>query len=107
MKTKTTLILIFLMATLSGVAQVPSYYNDVNLNLNGSALQNELADKVTNTQTNFLSYTPGVWDALQQADLDPTNSNRVILIYGYNDNDGVLSTDRTRGVDDNGGRSCT
>ncbi|MCK8524124.1 endonuclease [Aquimarina sp. D1M17] len=86
-------------------SQVPSYYNDVNLNLSGQALQSELATKVTNTHTTFLSYTPGVWDALQQTDLDPNNSSRVVLIYGYSDTDGNSTTDRTRGVNNNGGGS--
>ncbi|MBQ4821973.1 endonuclease [Aquimarina sp. MMG016] len=98
-------ILLGVVLTISafGFSQVPTYYNDVNLTLSGQALQNELATKVTNTHTTFLSYTPGVWDALKQTDLDPTNSSRVILIYGYNDTDGNSNTDRTRGVNNNGG----
>ena len=56
----------------AGYSQIPSYYNDVNLNLSGQALKNELAAKVTNTHATFLTYTPGVWDALKQTDLDPT-----------------------------------
>jgi len=85
--------------------QVPSYYSDVNLSLSGQSLKNELSTKVTNTQTNTLSYTPGVWNALKQSDLDPANSSRVILIYGFDDTDGNTTTDRTRGVDNNGGGS--
>lgn len=100
---KKALFLVVLVFSAYCYAQVPAYYNDVNLTLTGSALKTELATKVTNTQTTVLSYTPGVWDALKQADLDPTNANKVILIYGYNDTDGVLSTDRTRGKDNNGG----
>ncbi|GAA4277943.1 hypothetical protein GCM10022259_26670 [Aquimarina mytili] len=88
-----------------GYSQVPAYYNDVNLNLSGNALKNELGAKVTNTHTTFLTYTPGVWEALKQTDLDPTNASKVILIYGYNDTDGNSTTDRTRGVDNNGGGS--
>ncbi len=88
-----------------GYSQVPSYYNDVNLNLSGNALMNELGSKVTNTHITFLSYTPGVWDALKQTDLDPTDASKVILIYGYNDTDGNSTTDRTRGVNNNGGGS--
>ncbi len=102
---KKFLLLLVMVSTLTGFGQVPSYYNDVNLSLTGQSLKNELATKVTNTQTNTLSYTPGVWDALKQADLDPTNSSRVILIYGFNDTDGNSTTDRTRGVNNNGGGS--
>ncbi|AXT55783.1 T9SS C-terminal target domain-containing protein [Aquimarina sp. AD1] len=102
---KKIVLLLVMGYSLASFGQIPSYYNDVNLSLSGQSLKNELATKVTNTQTNTLSYTPGVWDALKQTDLDPTNSSRVILIYGYNDTDGNTTTDRTRGVDNNGGGS--
>ncbi|WP_378176049.1 endonuclease [Aquimarina sp. SS2-1] len=102
---KNVLLLLIMGCTLIGFGQVPSYYNDVNLSLSGQALKNELAAKVTNTQTTTLSYTPGVWDALKQTDLDPANSSKVILIYGYSDTDGNSTTDRTRGVNNNGGGS--
>ena len=100
-------LLILLILIMSGTlyAQIPTYYNDVNLNLTGQSLKDELAVKITSTHTNFLSYTPGVWDALKLADLDPNNSNNVLLIYGYNDTDGNLQTDRSRSKLDNGGGS--
>ncbi len=94
-----------LVISVIGYSQAPSYYNDVDLTLSGNALKNELASKVTTTHITFLSYTPGIWDALKQTDLDPTNAAKVILMYGYNDTDGVSSTDRTRGVNNNGGGS--
>jgi hypothetical protein len=50
-----------------------------------------------------LSYTPGVWDALKQTDLDPTDPTKVLLIYGYNDSDSDITNDRTRSKDLNGG----
>ena len=65
---KKTLLWVMLAICTIATGQVPSYYNDVNLTLSGTALQNELAAKVTNTHTNFLTYTPGVWNALQQTD---------------------------------------
>lgn len=86
-------------------SQIPSYYDDVNLTLQGASLQAELSTKVTNTHTTFLSYTPGVWEALQVADLDPTNANNVLLIYGYDDTDGNTLTDRSRDKNLNGGNS--
>ena len=98
--------LLFLISSL-GDAQIPAYYNDVNLNLTGLALKTELATKITNTHTTNLSYTPGVWDALKQTDLDPTNSANVLLIYGYNDSDGNYITDRSRDKTLNGGTAGT
>ena len=94
-----------LMTSLSVLGQIPSYYNDVNLNLTGSSLKDELATKVISTHNNFLSYTPGVWNALKQTDLDPTDPTKVLLIYGWNDTDSDITNDRTRGRDDNGGGS--
>ena len=100
---KTLLLLTYLFASITIIAQVPSYYNDVNLTLSGQNLKNELTTKVTETHTTFLTYTPGVWEALQAADLDPQNNNNILLIYGSSDTDGDTQTDRSRGVNDNGG----
>ncbi|CAL2093314.1 conserved protein of unknown function precursor containing a T9SS type A C-terminal secretion signal. Putative extracellular ribonuclease [Tenacibaculum sp. 190524A02b] len=101
--TRKLLTLLCLFVSIFIYAQIPTYYNDVNLSQTGNSLKNELATKIIATHTNFLSYTPEVWNALKQSDLDPNNSNKVLLIYGYNDNDGVFKTDRTRDKNDNGG----
>jgi len=100
---KRLLLLIPIISIVSAVAQVPTYYNNVNLTLTGQALKTELANKITVTHTTNLSYSPGVWDALKLTDLDPNNSNDVLLIYGYNDNDGNPITDKTRSKNNNGG----
>ncbi len=91
---------IILIFSISIFSQIPSYYNDVNLNLSGSDLKDELATKIITTHTNFLSYD---WDVVREADLNPSNSSEVILTYGWNDNDSDVSNDRTRGAFDNGG----
>ncbi|WP_109301265.1 endonuclease [Aquimarina sp. AU474] len=98
-------LLLLLAVSAIGYSQVPAYYNDVNINLTGQSLQTELGTKVTNTHVTFLTYTPGVWDALKQSDIDPTDASKVILVYGFNDTDGNSTTDRTRGVNNNGGGS--
>ncbi|WP_420573229.1 endonuclease [Kordia sp.] len=100
---KKLLLWLFLAVSITAYAQIPSYYNDVNLSQTGTNLKDELATKVIVTHTTFLSYTPGVWNALQQSDVNPNNNSEVILIYGHNDNDGNVKTDRTRGKFDNGG----
>ncbi|WP_299682146.1 endonuclease [uncultured Dokdonia sp.] len=102
MKKSLLMVALFCVTTIA-FSQIPSYYDDVNLTLQGSSLQSELSTKVTNTHTTFLSYTPGVWEALQAADLDPTNTNNVLLIYGYDDTDGNTLTDRSRDKNLNGG----
>ncbi|CAM1352319.1 endonuclease I family protein [Tenacibaculum crassostreae] len=93
----------------SGSFTIPSdivdYYKDIDFTKTGSSLKDELATTIINSHTTNLTYTPGVWDALKQSDLDPTNSNKVVLIYGYDDNDASLVNDRTRDKDSNGGNS--
>ncbi|GGD85570.1 endonuclease [Planktosalinus lacus] len=80
------------------------YYDDVNLTLTGQALYNELQQKISAYNTSF---TYGdARDVLVFTDEDPDNSNNVLLIYGYNDNDGNCTTDRSRDKDDFGGVSC-
>ncbi len=63
-----------------GTAQIPEYYNDVNLSLTGTALKNELTTKITSTHTNLLSYTE-VWYALQITDLDPDDGTQTNVIF--------------------------
>lgn len=92
-----------LICTISAFSQIPAYYNDVNLNQSSTALKDALAIKIISTHTTNLSYTPGVWDALKQSDLDPTDSSKVLLIYGWDDTDSDITNDRTRGKDVNGG----
>ncbi|APU08863.1 endonuclease I [Cellulophaga lytica] len=92
-----------LLLTAIGYCQVPAYYNGTDVTQTGGNLKTDLSNLVTTTQTTVLSYTPGVWDALKQTDLDPVNSNNVLLIYGYNDADGNTTTDRTRSKNNNGG----
>lgn len=104
MKKSVLFLALFCIASIA-YSQIPSYYDDVNLSLQGASLQTELSTKVTNTHTTFLTYTPGVWQALQVADLDPTNANNVLLIYGYDDTDGNTLTDRSRDKNLNGGSS--
>ncbi len=87
---------------ISGFGQIPSYYNDVNLTLSGMALKAALSQKIIQTHTNELSYS-NVWTALKETDLDPNNSNNVLLLYGYNDSDGSVINDRTRDKDANSG----
>lgn len=80
-------------------AQIPQYYSAVDFTLTGDALKNQLATLITNTHTTQLIYTPDVWTALKQTDLDPTNPDNVLLIYGYDDTDSALNNDRTRSKD--------
>lgn len=99
---KRILFTLLMLWSICFFAQIPAYYNDVNLTLTGQALKNELAQKITVTHTNILDYSD-VWAVLQQTDLDPSNSANVLLVYGYNDSDGDIINDRTRNKNNNGG----
>ncbi|MFI2742216.1 endonuclease [Zhouia sp. PK063] len=79
------------------------YYGDVDFSATPTDLFDELATLVTSTHTTQLSYTPGIWDALKQSDVDPEDDTKIVLLYGYDDTDGNYITDRTRAINENGG----
>ena len=60
-----------------------AYYNDVDLTLTGIQLKAALATKITTTHTRTLDYTPDIWTASKITDENPSNSNEVLLIYGW------------------------
>ena len=92
---------ILLVVTLN--AQIPAYYNSINLDLTEMSLESELTSKMPATHTNQLSYAPEVWNTLKVSDLDSTNSDNVILVYDRDDTDSDETIDRTRDKDFSGG----
>jgi hypothetical protein len=91
-----------------GQAGAPAtpYYNGFNWNLTGTSLKTALATKLTTKHTNYLSYTPGVWEASKVTDLDPNNANNVMLIYGWEGGvDADVTNDLSRDKNNNGGNS--
>ncbi|GAA4242600.1 endonuclease [Winogradskyella damuponensis] len=101
-----TLLLVFVtsiaFAQLVPPTELESYYNNVDFSATGIALKNDLIDVTTDNHIYYLSYSD-IWDASRITDVDPNNPNNVILLYGYNDTDGDITTDRTRGKYNNGG----
>lgn len=101
---KSILLSLFAFLFISITFAQQSYYNDVNLDLTGQDLYFELQNKIDEASTSF---TYGdVRDAVLISDEDTSNSNNVLLVYGYNDTDGNCTTDRSRDKDDFGGTSC-
>ena len=92
----------FTFAQIVPPATLQSYYTSVDFNTTGVALKEDLEDVTIDKHVNFLSYGD-VWDASQVTDLESAGSNNVLLLYGYNDTDGEVTTDRTRNKFDNGG----
>jgi endonuclease I len=82
------------------VAQIPAYYSSIDFSQTGNDLKNQLTTLITNTHTNLLPYTAtgttDTWDALYQTDLNPNNTNNVLLIYGWDDTDTDLTNDYSR-----------
>ena len=100
LKMKKKLLLLSLFLTFVVSAQ-QEYYNDVDLTAEGITLKENLATKTINSHTNFLNYT---WEASRVTDLDPNNSNDVLLIYGWEDgSDGDVTNDLSRNKNNNGG----
>lgn len=95
--------LLFLLISNTIFAQIPTYYSGIDFTQTGNSLKNQLNTLITNTHTTNLSYTPGVWNALKQTDLNPNNNANVFLIYGFDDFNASVIDDRNRGVNNNGG----
>lgn len=93
-------------------APASPYYNGFNFTQTGTSLKNALAQKITTTHVNELPYSPGVWNALKNTDLEPGSSTNVLLVYGYSNNMCPMSSGddnfhRRRDKDSNGGgTSC-
>lgn len=105
MKKIYSLVLLITAAISLGQNGAPAspYYNGFNWTQTGTNLKNALATKIALTHINQLSYSQ-VWNALKIVDLDPTNSNNVLLIYGWeNGSDGDVTNDRSRDKNMNGG----
>jgi endonuclease I len=96
---KILLRFIFLFCfTLPFYGQIQPYYNGMDFTKTGNELFLDLSDRIESTQTAipYTSSSIDTWDALKLADEDPTNNLKVVLIYGFDDNDGDYTTDRTR-----------
>src|SRR5690554_6117991 len=94
------LLLSFLFSGLL-FAQPQAYYDDIDFSQDGLDLKFALADLISDTHVYQLSYGE-VWEALRETDKNPSNSNQVILVYGWpNTNSGQHA--RTRSKNNNGG----
>ncbi|SFZ92535.1 Por secretion system C-terminal sorting domain-containing protein [Flaviramulus basaltis] len=99
------LLLLLLLTSFTATFAQEAYYQDVDLTLTGIQLKTALSTKITDTHTNMLSYTPGVWEASKATDENPQDNNTVLLIYGWEDGrDSDPTNDRFRekNLTDNG-----
>ena len=90
-------VLFFWALSLS--AQIPAYYSSIDLTQNGNALEQDLSALIVDSHTTLIPYTSSstdTWDVLIISELSNDDSNNVLLIYGYDDNDDDFVSDRTR-----------
>jgi len=94
-------LLLFLVIAPFYAQTIPSYYNGLDLTQTGDDLFLELSTRLIDTHQGipYTSSSTDVWDACKEADEDPDNAANVLLIYGYDNNDGESDTDRTRDKD--------
>lgn len=90
--------LLFLVTTAFYAQTIPAYYNGLDLTKTGNDLLLELYGRLESTHTGipYTDSTTDTWDVLSQVDEDPSLDTNVLLIYGYNDIDGISKTDKTR-----------
>ncbi len=67
-------------------AQIPAYYSGIDFSRNNQDLQADLTELITATHHNQINYTPNVWNVLLVSDLDLQDPQKVLLLYGYDDN---------------------
>ena len=79
----------------------PAYYSSIDFSQTGDDLKAQLSELIINTHTAFIPYTAqstDTWDVLSTSDLEFSTSDNVLLMYGYDNNDGMFVSDRLRGV---------
>jgi endonuclease I len=111
MKTKalTSFFWSLILGVFSTFAQVPDYYTNFNSSLDGNELKTYLSDLITATHTTLIPYTSGstdTWDVLHISDADVDVQGNVVLIYGFDDSDGITKNDRTRPITNQSSGSC-
>ena len=74
-----------------------AYYSSIDFSQTGDDLKAQLSELITNTHTTFIPYTAqsiDTWDILSISDLEFSNSDNVLLVYGYDNNDSMFISDR-------------
>ena len=92
--------LLFLISIKIFYGQVPAYYQSIDLSLSGQSLKQELSNLITSTHQNLIPYTSSfsidTWDVIKSSDTYLSDTSKVYLVYGYNDNDAAFENDLSR-----------
>ena len=97
--------LFFICVFCSGlaIAQIPPYYSSIDFSQSGDNLKVQLSQLISDTHITLIPYTSSntdTWDVLSISDLEYSTSDNVLLMYGYDNNDGMFISDRLRNVGD-------
>lgn len=98
---KKYLLIIFLFPFVL-FSQIPAYYSSIDFSQSPENIKTQLKALITDTHTTLIPYTSSntdTWDILKQSDLENQTSDNVLLIYGYNDSDALISNDYSRDKD--------
>lgn len=108
---KTILSILLFLSFIPFYGQIQSYYNGLDLTKTENELFIELSNRLITTHTGipYSSSSLDTWDVLKKVDEDPDNTSNVLLIYGFDNTDGITDTDRTRNknLQDTGGTTGT
>lgn len=96
------LFLMYAVCVFAQPADQVEYYKNIDFTLTGTALKAELANRITTTHSRKLTYKQ-IWDATKITDLLPSNSNEVVLIYGWKNGSGQHAYSRAK--NSNGGNN--
>ncbi len=92
--------MLFIISTKIFQAQVPAYYQSIDLTLSGQLLKQELSNLISSTHQNLIPYTSSsstdTWDVIKSSDTYILDTSRVYLVYGHNDNDAYFENDLSR-----------
>ena len=80
--------------------QLIPYYQNLDLSLSGEMLKLQLSDLIVETHENFIPYTSSqnidTWDVIKTSDTYLLDNSKVLLVYGYDDNDLAFENDFSR-----------
>ena len=80
--------------------QLIPYYQNLDLSLSGEMLKLQLSDLIISTHQYFIPYTSSqnidTWDVIKTSDTYLLDNSKVLLVYGYDDNDIDFENDFSR-----------
>jgi endonuclease I len=93
---------ICLIVLIIDIKSQQSYYDEIDFQLAGTQLKDDLSTLIISTHSNYISYATA-YQILKQTDEEPNAPNLVRLIYGSNDLDELVINDLTRDENMTGG----